>query len=556
MKRVHIIVILFGVTLLGGGAVKGEVSPPALVFTEIMYNPESADNGGKVSDGTYFSKEWVELHNASSAPINLTDWKFNDGANHLLNIPPEKGGQGSMVIPPGGFAILTDDAATFLRDHPGFPGTVIDTVMSLTNTSKTISLINTSGAIVDTLTYQNTWGADGNGYTLEKKNVLGLNDGTNWQESSVPGGTPGAPYTVENQAPIIENQDPVSDEASEPVSSPAPPATTNAANAPPAIAATVTKTRAAVGETLTFDASDTYDPNGGTLTFRWDFGDGTTLPGETVTHSYTKTGTYTVTILVNDGALEAYDTLSLAITEPYYASTVFINEILPNSSGADSEGEWIEVMNESGELVDLSAWQLDDSEGGSNPFVFPPGTVITAHSFLVFTRPQTKIALNNDKDEVRLIWPNGRVLHEVTYEKSKEGWSAARFGMEWEWTSTPTSGSTNVAHSSAQGSKEETIKNETVENNAESSTITSIVAPLSETSKTLATASEGTEGNKKVNGGVPSLSWGDQKGRLASMGFSPSLFKSSWMPFLFAGGIALGGASLIVFLKKRLKSKV
>src|SRR6266702_4313947 len=55
-----------------------------------------------------------------------------------------------------------------------------------------------------------------------------------------------------------------------------------------------------VNQPLTFDGSASYDPDGSALTYRWDFGDGTTGTGVGPTHTYTAKGTYTVTLIVHD----------------------------------------------------------------------------------------------------------------------------------------------------------------------------------------------------------------------------------------------------------------
>ena len=74
-------------------------SPDYIIITEIMYNLEGVDN----------PHEWVEIYNASNGSVDLTGWRFNDGKNHKLNPPPEKGWQGSIIIQPDEYAILASD---------------------------------------------------------------------------------------------------------------------------------------------------------------------------------------------------------------------------------------------------------------------------------------------------------------------------------------------------------------------------------------------------------------------------------------------------------------
>jgi PKD repeat protein len=54
------------------------------------------------------------------------------------------------------------------------------------------------------------------------------------------------------------------------------------------------------GEEINFDASSSYDPDGTIMSYSWDFGDGTTSSGATVSHSYEENGKYTVTLTVVD----------------------------------------------------------------------------------------------------------------------------------------------------------------------------------------------------------------------------------------------------------------
>jgi serine protease AprX len=63
---------------------------------------------------------------------------------------------------------------------------------------------------------------------------------------------------------------------------------------------------------VTFDGSGSSDPDGDTLSYSWQFGDGTTATGAIVDHVFAKSGKYTVTLTVADG-LGGSDTETLAI---------------------------------------------------------------------------------------------------------------------------------------------------------------------------------------------------------------------------------------------------
>lgn len=56
------------------------------------------------------------------------------------------------------------------------------------------------------------------------------------------------------------------------------------------------------GTAVDFDGSGSSDTDGTLVDYSWDFGDGTTDVGATVSHTYQSTGTYTVTLTVTDDA--------------------------------------------------------------------------------------------------------------------------------------------------------------------------------------------------------------------------------------------------------------
>ena len=71
---------------------------------------------------------------------------------------------------------------------------------------------------------------------------------------------------------------------------------------------------ALVGDKLTFNGGSSSDPDGDTITYQWNFGDGSaTASGVVAKHSYLAAGTYTVTLTVDDGALTDDDTLTVTV---------------------------------------------------------------------------------------------------------------------------------------------------------------------------------------------------------------------------------------------------
>ncbi|MBU1119540.1 lamin tail domain-containing protein [Patescibacteria group bacterium] len=126
-------------------------------------------------------------------------------------------------------------------------------------------------------------------------------------------------------------------------------------------------------------------------------------------------------------------------------SNVSITELMPNPQGEDAQSEWIELYNGNDVAVDLARWKLDDAEGGSVPYEFMTQTPVGAHSYAVFNRAETSIALNNSNESVRLFCPDGSDVSSASFEGSApEGSSYASQGTVWSWTTTPTPGSNNV----------------------------------------------------------------------------------------------------------------
>jgi parallel beta-helix repeat protein len=84
-------------------------------------------------------------------------------------------------------------------------------------------------------------------------------------------------------------------------------------NKPPVACFTYSPENPAVNETIIFNASISYDPDGNITSYEWEFGDGDvanatgTGTGEIVEHSYSSPGNYTVNLTVtdNEGAINS-----------------------------------------------------------------------------------------------------------------------------------------------------------------------------------------------------------------------------------------------------------
>ena len=129
-----------------------------------------------------------------------------------------------------------------------------------------------------------------------------------------------------------------------------------------------------------------------------------------------------------------------------YPQSIYISEFMPDPKGPDEAAEWIELYNDGEKSENIGGFFLDDGEGGSLAYAIAQGTIIGAKGYLVFKRSDTKIALNNKSDTVRLLYPNKSVAASVSYIDAKEGQSAAYdFGRhQIVWTEKPTPGAANI----------------------------------------------------------------------------------------------------------------
>jgi hypothetical protein len=86
-------------------------------------------------------------------------------------------------------------------------------------------------------------------------------------------------------------------------------------NQPPIASSTYSPLNPIANETIMFNATNSYDPDGFIVNYEWDFGDDIAATGEIVEHSYSKPGDYTVILRVTDNDnVSNTNTMILTIT--------------------------------------------------------------------------------------------------------------------------------------------------------------------------------------------------------------------------------------------------
>ena len=152
----------------------GAAGTGSVVINELHYHP--ADNDER--------EEFVELTNAGTTTVDLSGWCLADGITGCF-------GAGTTIAP-GAFAVASPNAARFTAVYGGSATTVY--AGSMNNSGERISLVDSTGATVDTVAYGDAdpWPtkADGEGPSLERIDPAQSGDTPrNWRASTAASGT-------------------------------------------------------------------------------------------------------------------------------------------------------------------------------------------------------------------------------------------------------------------------------------------------------------------------------------------------------------------------------
>lgn len=376
-----------------------------IFISEFLPNPTGSDADG----------EFIELYNRGSRRVDLTGWRLGDESQRRYEIKPQD--NQAPIISAGGYFLIARQQSR----------------IALNNDKDTVKLFRPlEDASWQEIKYRQA--REGFSYNLVSTSTAISKALLEYAWSETP--TPGEVNKIKK------------------------------VNHPPEPAFDVPE-EIIVGQPVLFDSSDTIDPDGDELFYFWDFGDRATNTLPCPEHTFWQAGVYEVALTVSDGENKVKVKKSVAVREPenkikVLASSwpepetshnqedlkpkIVISEIMPNPVGADADGEWIELYNQGEVKVDLFSWQLDDGEEGSRPYTFADEFWLLAGQFLVVSRKQSGLALNNNGDAVRLFDSEGELVEEVDYSgPAPEGETYARQADgQWSWTSQPTPGTENI----------------------------------------------------------------------------------------------------------------
>ncbi|MCU0450877.1 MAG: lamin tail domain-containing protein [Bernardetiaceae bacterium] len=178
---------------LGRRALPGEVR-----FTEIMANEVPGDSARRAVANRLPEAEYVEIFNSSNKLIALGSLQFDDGGTPA-RLP-------TGLLPPGGYLVLTSPGrANWFAQTGGATG--LSGFPSLANSGETLTLRDTAGWLLHTVSYTDAWYRDARkqrgGWALEV--IDPTNDcaeADNWRASQdTSGGTPARANSVRGRLP-------------------------------------------------------------------------------------------------------------------------------------------------------------------------------------------------------------------------------------------------------------------------------------------------------------------------------------------------------------------
>ncbi len=305
-------------------------------------------------DGFIGSYLW-DFDDGSFSPFPISDHSFNESRifNVTLTVTDNNGTSNTSWIL---INVLANAAPTAFIDQP-LNGQIFDV-------NETIIFNSTSSSDPNDEDLEYYWDfGDGTTY-LENDTYYpdGEYDGKTTHHYSESGPFPTYSYTITLE---VRDDEGLSDTDT---------VTIIVQNYPPVANATSNVTTAPTNQDITFDGTDSYDPEGFALSsYNWDFGDGDTSIFSVVDHDFAQDGIYNVTLTVTDN-MGATDTDLIIITITNRPPIIENVTISPQSPKMNEEFYiYVTATDDDGEVVSY-LWDFGDGNTYfENITIYPDG---------------------------------------------------------------------------------------------------------------------------------------------------------------------------------------
>jgi CotH protein. len=176
---------------------------PGATYSPCAYLPALTELNYKSSPGAD-AGDWIELFNHADFSIDLSNWKIGDGNGNLFTIP------NGTLLQPGEHHVFYQDDAKFSARFPQVSKKTGPLGFGLDGNGDHVRLFSATGQLRFDLCYNDAapWPTqpDGQGYTLEIKDINGIwNDADNWF-AGCPEGSPGQAFDI--NCGNVSTQDP------------------------------------------------------------------------------------------------------------------------------------------------------------------------------------------------------------------------------------------------------------------------------------------------------------------------------------------------------------